>query len=401
MNAAYKKFPLVSAMYRNFLFATCCFVRFLGKSGVPMGAKSVATLTRLTQTLIRLSEASGVAGFEADIRREVKSLLPESVETSTDKIGNLYATQQGTSERPHVLLEAHMDEIGFLITRVMPSGFLAFRPIGSWWNQVLLSQRVVIQGNRGDVPGVIGSKPPHVLKTDSAAPVALTDMFFDIGARSAQDVENLGVRVGHPAVPDTRCTLTADGHSIIGKAWDNRAGLALLLESFRDLTETGAHPSTITFAATVQEELGSRGLRAMTQQMQHTPDVAFIFEGILSGDLPDLGSDKVPGSVCGGGANIVIHDSSMLANPKLIDWIIDVAKTAGISFQLTPAFGSNNAGHIHLLNGGIPTVVIGIPCRYIHSHNGVVFIEDFIEAKNLMVTLLRQLDTATARSFSA
>lgn len=282
----------------------------------------------------------------------------------------------------------------------MPSGFLAFRPIGSWWNQVLLGQRVIIQGKHGDVPGVIGSRPPHVLKADNASPVALTDMFFDVGARSAQDVEDLGVRVGHPAVPETRCTVTPNGRCIIGKAWDNRAGLALALESFRDLA-TESHPNTVTLAATVQEELGSRGVRAMMQQCQHVPDIAFVFEGILSGDLPDLGPDKVPGSFCGGGPNIVIHDSSMLANPKFVDWTIDIAKTAGISFQLTPAFGSNNAGHIHLMNGGIPTLVIGVPCRYIHSHNGVVFVEDFMEAKNLMVTLLQQLDAATVKSFSA
>lgn len=359
------------------------------------------SLEQTIQTLIRLSEAKGISGFETEIRNEVISLLPETVNPNIDVIGNLCVTHHGISDHPQILLEAHMDEIGFLITRVMSSGFLTFRPIGSWWNQVLLGQRVIIQGAKGDVTGVIGSIPPHVLDNDNATPVPLNAMFIDIGARNAGEVEELGIRIGHPAVPETRCAVINNNNCIIGKAWDNRVGLALALETFRNLAITGSHPNMITFAATVQEELGSRGIRAMMQRSKTFPDVAFVFEGILSGDLPNLGPENVPGSSCGSGPNIVIHDASMLANPKLVDWVIQEAKTAGINFQLTPAFGSNNAGYIHQLNGGIPTLVIGVPCRYIHSHNGMLFIEDFMEAQKMMMTLLQKLDAATVKRFTA
>jgi endoglucanase len=345
--------------------------------------------------LRRLSETDAVAGFEAGIQQVIREMLPQRCAFRRDRIGNLFATLRGSSDDPHVLLTAHVDEIGFLVTGVTAAGFLRFRPIGTWSPGGLPGQRVTVHGRRGPIPGVIASLPPHVDTADRRQ-LRIDDMFIDVGARDADEVSGLGVRVGSPAAPKTASEMTADGRSIIGKAWDDRVGVGLMIAALQAAAAQGRHPNTLTATATVQEEVGSRGAHAMAEARELRPDVAFVFEGILTRDLPGADERGESGSSLGRGPNLVVHDDAMLAHPRLLEWVLDVAEREGIRIQLTPAFGSNDANCVHLMNGGTPTLVVGVPCRYIHSHNGLVRVSDFVEATRLMDAVINRLDQTEA-----
>jgi putative aminopeptidase FrvX len=341
--------------------------------------------------LRRLSDTDAVAGFEDGIQQVIREMLPERCVFRRDRMGNLFAVLRGSSDEPNVLLTAHVDEIGFLVTGVTEAGFLRFRPLGTWSPGGLPGQRVTVHGRHGPLPGVIASLPPHV-DTSDRKQLRIDDMFIDVGARDPAEVSRSGVRVGSPATPKTASEVTADGRSIIGKAWDDRVGVGLMIATLQAAAARGGHPNTITAAATVQEELGSRGARAMAEAREVRPDVAFVFEGILTRDLPGAGERGEWGSSLDRGPNIVVHDDAMLAHPRLLEWVLDVAQREEIQIQLTPAFGSNDANSVHLMHGGTPTLVIGVPCRYIHSHNGLVRISDFVEATRLMGAVIDRLD---------
>ena len=343
--------------------------------------------------LRRLSDAHGVSGFEDDVQQAIHGLMPSSCHVQRDRIGNLIASLTGRSAQPNILIEAHVDEIGFLVARVTRQGYLRFRAIGTWSPLVLLGQRVVVKGRFGDVAGVIGSQPPHAASKVAPVEPRIDDMFIDIGATDAREVAAMGVRPGLPIVPSGLSEVTANGNGLIGKAWDNRAGVALLIATLHELAQAGDHPNTVTAAATVQEELGSRGMKALALQVK--PDVAFVLEGILATDDPQARADEEGGSALGKGPNLVFHDDSMLANPRLLEWCTDIAEEAGIPHQRTPAFGSNNAGEVHIQSGGIPTLVFGVPCRYIHAPNGLLLLDDFRHAVELLTLLVRRLDDAT------
>jgi putative aminopeptidase FrvX len=341
--------------------------------------------------LRELSEANAVSGFEDEVQRLVASRLPDGCAIDRDRLGNLFARIDGDPDGPEVLLVAHVDEIGFIVTSVTEGGFLRFREIGSWSPGSLPGQRVVVMGRRGAVDGVIGSTPSPLAPGEARDETPVSEMFIDVGARDSDEVRAIGVRLGAAIVPRTTFTVTADGSSVIGKALDDRVGVALLIAALTDYAGGARRPNSLTGVCSVQEELGSRGAKAIGGRVR--PDIAFVFEGILARDVPRADT-HVLGSVLGGGPNLVFHDDSMVAHPKLLEWCIDVAEEAGIAVQLTPAFGSNDAGAIHVMNGGTPTLVVGVPCRYIHSHNGLLRLEDFDAAVRFVNEVLARLDRA-------
>jgi endoglucanase len=321
------------------------------------------------------------------------------VENRFDTFGNLLARSSGRADFPNVLLLAHVDEIGFITTVVTPKGFLKFRPLGTWWNQVLLGQRVTVKASQGDVLGVIGAIPPHVLPAKQREqPATIEDMFIDVGAKSDAEAYQMGIRPGTSVVPRAAFELSANGQHAVGKALDDRVGLGVMLESFREAVVGRNHPNVLTLAATVQEETGSRGARTLTHNVR--PDLAFALEGILAGDIPGLEQEKVPGSMLGGGVIIVVHDEAMLPNPKLVEWVIQLAESEGIRHQLTAAFGSNDAGQVHLMGEGVPTLVLGVPCRYIHSYSGLMDLNDYEEAIRLVTRIIERADQKVVKHLS-
>lgn len=211
--------------------------------------------------LKKFSEAHGISGHEDEVRALVAQELSGYGKFSADGSGCLFCTSGDSG--PRVMLAAHMDEIGFLVQNITASGFLQLVGIGGWWPHTLLSQRVLVRTRSGrSVQGVIGSRPPHFLPEGQRNSVMAMDaLFVDVGAESAEQVRNeFGIRLGDPVVPDTAFSRLENQFRVMGKAFDNRAGLAVMVEAFKALCRKG-HPNTLIAAATVQEEVGTRGAK--------------------------------------------------------------------------------------------------------------------------------------------
>ncbi|HXF69113.1 MAG TPA: M42 family metallopeptidase [Thermoflexus sp.] len=344
-------------------------------------------------TLLKiLTEAHGVPGYEMEIREVMRRLLEGLGEIDQDHIGSLIC-RRGEGG-PRVMLAAHMDEIGFMVKYITPEGFIRFTPLGGWFDQVLLGQRVVIKTHKGDVVGVIGAKPPHLLSADERKKVVeKKDMYIDIGATSAKEVEEAGVRVGDPIVPLAPFQVLVSGKAYLAKAFDDRVGCAVLVEVMRRLAREG-HPNTVYGVATVQEEVGLRG--AATSVEKVNPDVALILESDIAGDVPGIKPEESPVKL-GGGPTIVVYDARMIPNLRLRDLAVETAQSLGIPVQFSVIEGgATDGGVIHLHKGGVPTLVIGVPARHIHSHSAIIHREDVERAIALVTALVQRLDAETS-----
>jgi len=338
-----------------------------------------------------LTEAHGVPGYETEVRAVLRQYMEPLGEVTQDKLGSLICRRTG--DGPKVMLAGHMDEIGFIITYYGDDGYLKFLPLGGWWDQVLLGQRIIIKTHKGDVLGVIGAKPPHMISAEERAKlVERKDMYIDIGATNKAEVEAAGVRVGDPAVPDARFAVLANPKTYLSKAFDNRIGCALVIEALRAF-QTAAHPNDLYGVQTVMEEIGLRG--ATTSARAIDPDVAIILESDIAGDVPGIKPEQSSVKL-GGGPALSVFDARMIPNLKLRNLVIDTAAELGIPLQFSnmPG-GSTDGGAIHLHGTGVPTVVLGVPTRHIHSHGAIIHRDDYDRAVQLLVALIARLDTAT------
>jgi putative aminopeptidase FrvX len=347
-------------------------------------------LSPRTDLLRELTEAPGAPGFESSVREVAVRALAPLGDPRRDGLGSVLVERPGAG--PRVLLGAHMDEVGFLITRVTPEGFLRFQTLGGWWEQVMLAQRVHVVGRDGPRLGIVGSKPPHVLPADARKKIVeKSEMFIDIGAGSAPDVEKMGVRPGDFAVPV--CPFAEMGSLWIGKAFDDRAGCALVIETLRELGQD--HPNTVVGALTVQEETGLRG--AQTSVTAARPDVAISLDVGIAGDTPGMKPEEAQARL-GGGPVALLYDGSLIPNPRLRDLVADTAASEGIPFQYDLiAGGGNDGGRFQQFGEGVPTICLGIPSRYIHSAASVISPADFDNAVKLLAAVVRRLDEATVK----
>jgi endoglucanase len=291
------------------------------------------------------------------------------------------------------MLAGHMDEVGFMVRLVTKEGFVKFQALGGWWDQVLLGHRVLIRTSKGDVIGVMGAKPPHLLEAEERKKVVeKKDMYIDVGACSEDEVRELGVRPGDPIIPVSEFTMMANPGVYLSKAFDNRLGCALAAQTLRQLAEDG-HPNTAYAVGTVQEEVGLRG--AKTSVFVVEPDVAIILEVDIAGDVPGIKPEESSIKM-GGGPTMLVYDARMIPNLKLRDMVIALAEELGIPLQFSAmSGGATDGGMIHIHNEGVPSVVIGVPTRHIHSHNAIICREDYDRALALVVELVKRLDTAT------
>ena len=340
--------------------------------------------------LKKFSEAHGISGHEDEVRNLVAQELEGCGEFSSDGSGSLFCTNGDSG--PRVMLAAHMDEIGFLVQNITANGFLQLVGIGGWWPHTLLSQRVLVKTRSGrSVQGVIGSKPPHFLPEGQRNSVmSMEALFVDVGAESAEQVKNeFGIHLGDPVVPDAAFSPLENPFRVMGKAFDNRAGLSVMIEAFKTLCREG-HPNTLIAAATVQEEVGTRG--AKTAGVAMRPDCVIVLEGPPADDAPGFTVADSQGAL-GGGVQIRLFDPTAITNPRLAALAEKTAADAGIPFQLTVRrSGGTDAAALHLSGRGVPTIVLGIPTRYIHAHNGVLDLRDYRAAVELTVALVRALD---------
>jgi putative aminopeptidase FrvX len=339
-----------------------------------------------------ITEATGVSGYETEIKRTLKNYLQSSGRISYDRLGSLICCQNGTAEKPRVLISAHMDEVGFMVKFITPEGFLKFTPLGGWSDQVLLAQRVSVITHRGKVTGIIGAKPPHLLSEEERKKiVAKKDMYIDIGATSQKEVEEAGVRIGDPVVPISEFAVLANPKTYMSKALDDRLGCGVMIQTLQQLMND--HPNTLYGMATVQEEVGMRG--AATGADVVDPDVAIISEVDIAGDVPGIRPEETPVKM-NGGPVISTYDARMIPNLKLRNLVIDTAKQNDIPLQFsTMEGGATDGGAIHLHKQGVPCVVLGVPTRHIHSHNAIMHRNDFDNTVRLMAAVVKKLDAAT------
>jgi putative aminopeptidase FrvX len=343
--------------------------------------------------LKELTETSGVSGYETPIRTVVRKYLDGLGDITQDKIGSVICRKQGESEKPRIMLAGHMDEIGFMVKQLSPEGFIKFLPLGGWFDQVLLGQRVIIQTNKGGVVGVIGAKPPHLLPADEREKVVKRkDMYIDIGATSKEEVEASGVQLGDPIVPRADFVELAGGKTYLSKAFDDRVGTALVISALRDL-QNKKHPNTVYGVATVMEEVGIRG--ATTSVRAVDPDVAIVLESDIAGDVPGIKPDESSIKL-GQGPTVVLYDVRMIPNIRFRDLVYEVAKQAGVPLQFSAIEGGATDGAaIHLHGIGVPTIVLGVAARHIHSHSSITHRDDYDNTVKLLSALIDRLDAAT------
>ncbi|MBN1516638.1 M42 family metallopeptidase [Candidatus Sumerlaeota bacterium] len=360
-----------------------------------------------------ICNAPGPSGFEREVARMVKEYVqPHCDEVSADKLGSLIFTKHGASKKPVVLLPGHSDEIGFLIHAIHESGYLKFYQLGGWPDQVLLGQRLTILTKKGPLFGVIAAKPPHLMKADERSKVVTKDqMFIDIGCSNADEAKDMGVRVGDCAVPDsTFHTITRnvfkDGKKkgkatlAVGKAFDNRAGMFVAAEAIRRLhTEKIKHPNTVVGAATSQEEVGLRG--AATAGYKTQPDVCLALDVDIAGDVPGIDRSQCANGL-GGGVSICAYDASLIPNQALKEFVLDTAEKCKIPYTITcTAGGGTDGGAVHKVREGCPSIYLGVPTRHIHSHVGILDMQDLENLIELVVQLIKRLDAKTVESFTA
>lgn len=333
----------------------------------------------MIELIKKLSNAHGVSGFEDELREIIKEELEKHAdEIKVDSMGNLIATRNGSELE--LMLSAHMDEIGFVVKQIDDKGFIRIAPIGGWFSQIALAQRVVLYGKQ-KIYGVIGCKPPHLMKDEERKKaIEISDMFVDIGAKSKEDVLNLGINVGTPVALDREVALLTNNR-ITGKAFDNRVGVAVAMEAFR----RSKSKETIHFVATVQEEVGLKG--AKTSAFSIEPDVAIAVDSCVSADFP--GSESAHMDIAlGKGAVITVVDASgrgLIVSQTVLKWLKETAEKYKIPYQLEVAEGgTTDASAINLTKSGIPAGVVSIPARYIHSPVEVVDLNDVYSAVELI-----------------
>jgi endoglucanase len=331
--------------------------------------------------------AFGVSGFEDDVRDVIaQSVKPLVDEVRVDALGNLIATRQGKSDFT-LMLDAHMDEVGLIISYIEERGFLRFATLGSWDIRILPAQVVKIRTRQGRlITGVIGSIPPHVLKPeDREKPFKLEDLFIDVGASSAEEIQKMGIRIGDPAVPYYPFEQLSD-NLLGGKAFDDRAGCAVALRTLQELQKESLDLTLVCNCA-IGEETGLRGARAAAYSIN--PNAALALEGTIGADVPGVAPARQPTGL-GKGPAITIADSSIIVSRKVVEALESVAATLNISYQYKlPVYGGTDAGAIHTTRGGIFTGVLSVPCRYIHSQFSLLQLDDFENTVKLTVGFVR------------
>lgn len=350
-------------------------------------AKLDETLTMLKD----LTDAKGIPGHEKEVRKVMENYIePYADEVYTDHLGSLIGKKVGKSDGPKIMVAGHLDEVGFMVTRIDDDGFLYFQTVGGWWSQVMLAQRVTIMTAKGDVTGVIGSKPPHILSPEARKkPVEIKDMFIDIGASSKEEAESFGVRPGDSVVPYFEFTQMKNEKMLLAKAWDNRIGCAIAIDVLRQLQEE-EHPNIVYGVGTVQEEVGLRGAKTSAHLIE--PDIGFGVDVGIAGDTPGI-TDKEADSKLGEGPQVILYDASMVSHKGVRDLVVQTAEEKQIPFQYSSMpGGGTDSGSIHITANGVPSLSITVPTRYIHSHAAMLHRDDYENAVKLIVETIKKID---------
>jgi len=337
--------------------------------------------------LEKLSNAFGPPGHEDEVREIVRKELEEVVdEVKIDALGNIICVKHGKSNYPVILLDAHMDEVGLLITHIDKNGFLYFGPLGGFDPRILYGQKVIIKGSRGHITGYIGAKAPHLVKPEETKQtIPLEQLFIDIGASSKEEVIDLGIDIGSVATFGTKFVRLGKNR-VLGKAFDDRAGLTVMISVVKALSDSEYN---IIAVGAAQEEVGLRGARTAAWQVK--ADFALALEGTAAADTPGT-PENLTSTSLGAGPAITIADRSLIAHPKIVKVLIEAAKQRNIPYQFKRVIaGGTDAGVIHLTREGIPAGVVSVPSRYIHSPAAILDLRDLENAIKLTIGFIEDI----------
>lgn len=348
--------------------------------------------------LVKLTEANAIGGNEGQVRsifkEATKSVAEDYLE---DGLGGIFAQHTGNEKGPRVMIAGHMDEVGFMVSQITEKGFLKFVSIGGWWSQVVLAQQVTVTTRDGKTfHGVTGSKPPHVLTPEARKqPVDMKDVFVDLGASSKEQVLEWGIRPGDMITPYIKTQRMNGTPFLLGKAWDNRIGVAVAIEVLKELAASG-HETVLFSGANVQEEVGLRGAKVATHLLN--PDLSIALDTGTAGDTPGM-TEKEADSILGKGPQVIIYDASMIAHKGFREFVIDVAEAEDIPFQYTfITGGGTDAGSQHQSLNGVPSIAITVPVRYLHSHTSIIHEDDFKNTVRLVVAIIKKLNQDTLKT---
>ncbi|OIJ12459.1 peptidase M28 [Anaerobacillus alkalilacustris] len=335
-----------------------------------------------------LTELQGAPGFEHQVRKFVRGELEKYTnEIIQDRLGSIFGVKRGDEKGPKVMVAGHMDEVGFMVTSISEKGLIRFQTLGGWWSQVLLAQRVQIITDNGPVIGVIGSIPPHLLdEAKRNKPMEIKNMYIDIGADDKVDAQDIGVKPGQQIVLICPFTPMANNKKILAKAWDNRYGCGLAIELLKELKDETT-PNVLYSGATVQEEVGLRGAQTAANLIE--PD---IFYALDASPANDASGEKDAFGHLGKGALLRIFDRSMITHRGMREFLLDIAETNNIPYQYFISPGGTDAGKVHLSGSGVPSAVIGICSRYIHTSSSIIHVDDYAAAKEFIIKLVKNTD---------
>ncbi|MEC1612987.1 M42 family metallopeptidase [Bacillus mojavensis] len=345
----------------------------------------------LFQTLTQLP---GAPGNEHQVRAFMKQELAKYADDIVqDRLGSVFGVRKGREDAPKIMVAGHMDEVGFMVTSITDNGLLRFQTLGGWWSQVLLAQRVEIQTDNGPVPGVISSIPPHLL-TDAQRnrPMDIKNMMIDIGADDKEDAIKIGIKPGQQIVPVCPFTTMANEKKILSKAWDNRYGCGLSIELLKEL-QGKELPNTLYAGATVQEEVGLRGAQTASNMIK--PDLFFALD---ASPANDMSGDKQQFGQLGKGFLLRILDRTTVMHRGMREFVLDMAETHQIPYQYFVSGGGTDAGRVHISNSGVPSAVIGVCSRYIHTNASIIHIDDYGAAKEMLIKLVTACDKQTVEA---
>lgn len=345
------------------------------------------------QTLKELTELMAISGDEAEVRDYLKAKYSKYTdEILFDNLGSVIAIKRSMNPNAKtVMLLGHMDEVGFLVKDINAKGSISLSPIGGWWSQTLLGQRVIVKNRLGQkFKGTIGSIPPHLLTdADRAKPMELKHMLVDLGFTSKEDVLSHGINVGDAAILDGQFEILNDGKRLLAKAFDNRYGCAMgleVLEALKDV-ELDVH---LAVGASVQEEVGTRGAQTIAYKIK--PDAAIIFD---CSPANDASGDKDSFGQLGAGPLVRFIDANFLPHRGFINYYVDLLQKHAIPYQYYQSLGGTDAGAVHRQYEGIMTLTMCICARNIHTSSSIIDADDYSHAKTAVMKLLETLNSDT------
>ena len=337
--------------------------------------------------LEKLSNVNGVTGREEAARKLLNELIEPYVDTvSEDKLGNLIAIKNGKEKKPKIMLAAHMDEIGLMVKNISKEGFLQFAKMGGIDDRILLAQKVIVHTKEDDLTGIIGSKPPHIQKKEELNKVLTYDkLFIDVGAKNLEETKKMGIKIGDPISFNVKYEKI--GKKIVaGKAFDDRAGCAVMIEAIRKLDSSDCN---IFAVGTIQEEVGLRG--AGTAAFGINPDFGIALDVTVAGDIPGV-KEFESNIKMGKGPALTVTDAGLISHPKVLSLLVDVAKNNNIPYQLETGLpGTTDAARISLTRQGVPSGTISIPTRYIHSPVGMMNLDDVKNSIKLVIAAINEI----------